>query len=190
VVLDLRADDRVGAILGGEHVLELVEDDQRALSMSLVQPPREGEALEEWWFCLGVDRDLDRSRDGAAARPHGRSQHPPHAAEPRSQAPRELLGVGALDALRDVVQREYAEEVDVDRCPALPLRVVECAPQQGGLAEPARRDHPRVVALAGALQQDRGLGVPVDELINRHRLAIAEWVLVALARREHLCSQL
>jgi hypothetical protein len=38
VVLDLAAYHRVGALLRGEHVLELVEDDERPNSRSLVHP--------------------------------------------------------------------------------------------------------------------------------------------------------
>jgi hypothetical protein len=75
--------------------------------------------------------------------------HPTRAGEPGGETAVELVGVGALDPLRDVGECENAEEVDVDRRPAFLGRVVQQAPQERGLpvapwrsSSPASRSRP------------------------------------------------
>ena len=176
VVLDLRADRGVQPLAGAQHVLELVEDDERASAVALVQAPGQREPVEQRRLGLGVDRDLHPGGDGAPARPERRAQHAPNPAEPRREASLELVGVGQLDPLGDVRRRQRPEEVDVDRRPALGPRVGHHAAQQRGLPVPAGRHQPAVVTAHGPLEQRRCLGLAVEQVLRRHGLAVAERV--------------
>ena len=67
--------------------------------------------------------------------------------DPRARLALQLPRVGALEADRDVGDREDAVEVDEDRDhPLLPLAVAEHAPQQARLAVLPRRVEAHVVA--------------------------------------------
>src|SRR5579875_969256 len=176
VVLNLRADHGVETVLGGQHVLELVEDDERARAASLVQAARQGKAVKERRLGLRVEGHLEARRHRTAAGAEGGAQHPPRPGKPGGKAALELLGVCALDALGDVGEREHAEEVDVDRGPAGAIGIADHAPQQRCLPEPPRRHQTAVVALLGARHQRLRLGVAVDQLLDGDGLAVAEGI--------------
>lgn len=69
VVLDLAADDRVDLPAGGEHVLELVEDDEHPDAALAVQRGGKCQAVEERLLGRGVQADLRAGRNRSPARP-------------------------------------------------------------------------------------------------------------------------
>lgn len=126
---------------------------------------------------------LDPGGNRPTANLEGRAQQAPHPGEPGRKAALQLVDICALDPLRDVVEREDAEEVHVDRRPAfLRSRFLSHPRQQRGLAVPARRHQAAVVAADRTIQQLRCLLVAVEQLVGRDGLAVAEWVS-ALVRR-------
>ena len=73
VVLDLAPDHGIDPLLGGEHVLELVEDDEDPAPVTFVQSTGKGEAVDE----RGGRRlqvDLQAGGDRATADAHGGSK--------------------------------------------------------------------------------------------------------------------
>ena len=92
-------------------------------------------------------------------------------------SPLQLPRVGALEADRDVGDREDAVEVDHDRDQALlPLAVAEHAPEQARLAVLARRVEPHVVPADRRREQPLRLLVAVDDVVRRERARVDEGV--------------
>jgi hypothetical protein len=86
----------------------------------------------------------------------------------------ELLAVCALDPVRDVRNRDHAEEIDVDRLHALILGLSLHPPKQRGLSVSPRSDEARVAAVQYPGEEFCGFGVSVNEIANRDRAFIRE----------------
>src|SRR5665811_533238 len=90
--------------------------------------------------------------------------------------------------IRDVIQGEDAEEVDVDRGPSLLFpRFLSDPREQRGLAVSPGCHKATVVPADGGLQQGPRLVVAVQQLLRRDGLAVAKWIS-ALIHRANLLA--
>ena len=97
--------------------------------------------------------------------------------DPCPHLPLQLPRVGALEADRDVGDREDAVEVDEDRDQAfLPLAVTEHPPEQARLAVLSGRVEPHVVPADRGREQPLCLLVTVDDVVRRERPRVDERV--------------
>ncbi len=97
--------------------------------------------------------------------------------DPAAHLALQLPRVGALEADRDVGDREDAVEVDEDRDQALlPLAVAEDTAQQARLAVLPRRVEAHVVPSDRGGQESHRLVVPVDDVVGRERMRVDERV--------------
>ena len=145
VVLDRGADDGVGRLVGDEHLLELVEDDEHAGAELVVDAQREVQPLGQ---AVADRRQLRAGPDRPAGHRDRGLQAGAYAVEPARGPAGERLGVGALDAVGDVGEGQHSEEVHVDAGPALGAGLAQDPAQQGGLAVAAGGDQAGVVALS------------------------------------------
>ena len=97
--------------------------------------------------------------------------------DPGAHRALEMPGVRALEADRDVGDREDAVQVDEHRDQALvALGVPEHAVEEAGLAVLPRRVEPHVVAADRFREQLGGLGVTIEDVLRGDRARVDEGV--------------
>ena len=150
-MLDVTPEEAVEAVDAAD-VLELVEDDERAVPTRCLEAQRQVEQGVERGQRIARRVELEPRADPERAerKPDAR------ALEERLDAPAQLaaevLRIGALEPHGHVRDRRHPVEVDEDADQALAaLPVVESPSEQARLAVLARRVEPDVVAADGVL---------------------------------------
>jgi hypothetical protein len=100
----------------------------------------------------------------------------------------QLLRIGTLDALRYVIERENAEEIDIYRCPAFPAGILNDAREKRRLAVASRGHQPAVVAAGRPLKKKLGLLIAIKQLIRRDGLAVSKRISVLFHRATLLAT--
>src|SRR6185503_16788723 len=127
------------------------------------------------WSARRIDLEPRADSEGAEREPDPRALE--KRLDPPAQLAAEVLRIRPLEPHGHVCDRRHAVEVDEHSDQALaPLAVVERACEEARLAVLARRVEPDVVAADGVLQEVGDLGVPVDDLLGRHRARVDERV--------------
>ena len=172
----MAAQQRVHLLHLGD-VLELVEHDQRPEAAALLEPQRQVEQRVQRGQRIRARVDLEPGADPERAEREAEARALQELLDPAARLPLQLPRVGALEADRDVGDREDAVEVDEDRDQTLlPLAVAEDAAQQARLAVLPRRVEAHVVAADRGRQQLARLVVPVDDVVGRERVRVDERV--------------
>jgi hypothetical protein len=189
VVLNLSPDDRVGAIGSRQDVLELIEDHKSPRAVFLMEPSRQCEAIDKRRLGLRINLNLDPRGNRTSSDLERRSKQSPCSREPGRQPPLQLGGIGTLNPLRDVIERQDSEEVHVNRCPSLTASVLGNSSEQRSLPIATRRHKTAVVAADRAIQEFARLLVSIQQLVRRDGLAVAKWIS-ALSHRANLLAMI